>query len=64
MEMNFKNIDKLFAPRDFAASSVAKLTDSKPALIVLDETVKNLIQYAKIKIKIVPLNNKPTEIPK
>ena len=59
-----KNIDKLFAPRDFAASSVAKLTDSKPALIVLDETVKNLIQYAKIKIKIVPLNNKPTEIPK
>ena len=51
----------VLAPRDFAASSVARLMDSKPELIVLEETVKNLIQQAKIKIKNVPLKINPSE---
>ena len=56
------NIEILFAPSDLAASSVARLTESNPAFIVLDETVKNLMQYANINIKIVPLKNNPIEI--
>ena len=30
--------------------------------MVLEDTVKNLIQYANIRIKIVPLKNRPIEI--